>query len=58
MNARQMLSQCLKKKAYSTPEFAERVASRRKQESGIDLYWYICSLCGRVHLTKRKEWKR
>ena len=42
---------CLRKEAYLTVARAERVAAKRKKQSGIDLRVYLCGT--HFHLTSQ-----
>lgn len=44
---------CLRKKAYWTLEYAEQVAKRVEERTGIKMHCYHCDICGRYHLTKQ-----
>ena len=48
-----MLSQCLKKKRYSTPELAEKVAKSAALRAARAIRVYLCGLCGFFHLTSK-----
>lgn len=49
-----IINECLKKKKYTTKEFAEKVAATRN----LPLRVYGCFFCGAYHLTKKTGYKK
>jgi len=48
-------NECLKKKRYDSYSLAEKVAERRTEECGTQLYTYRCESCGEWHLTRQTQ---
>ncbi len=51
MKANALLRSCVGKKPYSYKAALRRIAD--KQKEGVNLRWYPCENCQRIHLTKR-----
>ena len=51
-----MLRECLRKRRYHTAEYARTIAQRVREQRGVELRVYHCSLCDGFHLTKKAEW--
>lgn len=49
-NAKNMWKSCMRKAAFDTYKDAQKRAEKYNQRV------YFCMLCGKYHLTKRKEW--
>ena len=50
-SAEKMHRMCLRKKAYFTKAFAEKMAKKYTEKFGKQHYVYHCRLCGHFHLT-------
>jgi hypothetical protein len=46
---------CTQKKAYRTPDYAERLAVRMSRVFGVRQVAYPCPFCHQYHLTRRPE---
>lgn len=50
-------SRCLKKNAYGSQRFAERLAEEQSLKVGYPIRVYQCPNCKFYHLTRKKRWQ-